>query len=148
VRNGGTAVSISAILGIEQMPDREAVIAIAAEVGADGVLVTRLKSVDKDSFRDAQQTKMKVDRGGLHLDGYRAYDYWESTESAEYRTVATVVIASTLYDSQSGEQIWGIDSVSFDHDSIVPLMHDNGDVIGKQLKKTESFKLIRNIVEP
>ena len=134
IRNTNTqAVAATSKLGTSTPPGENLVIKIAQEIDADAVLVLRLKSIDTTRTVKTPQTVTTMRSGGINLNGYHPYDFWETTEPERISNEATVTITAELYLMRDGTRVWSIDSTSFRRDRINQIIHENADAIVNQL---------------
>lgn len=75
-RSNAEAVAATALLGTSVVPDDAAIIKVAQEANADGVLVTPLKSIDSSRIITPRQIITTSRPGSIYLDSYHSYGFW------------------------------------------------------------------------
>ncbi len=105
----------------------------ASQAGADGILVSHIASVDTQMDVEAGRTEVYAEcRGGDPAD-YFLYDYEELQVPDTVRVAHTVVVISNLYDVQSGERVWTIQSTCFNKSTMNEALVDEAEAIARQL---------------
>lgn len=106
---------------------------ISEEIGADGILVTHIASVDTeiDSVEGRKEIRSTC-RGGDPVD-YFLYDHEILTEPDSVRLAHTVVVITNLYDAGSQNRVWTIQSTCFEKASMADVLLDNSSAIVRQL---------------
>lgn len=142
---GGTAVaSIDVLPHDEQLTEDELYAAIQAG-GFDGVLLTRLLSVDKDTSytppKKYNNPKTTYYPGGYNYGfGYGGYYGFYGTTYAEVRepgyfdTSTTLKVETNLYSVATNELVWTGQSKTVDPDSIEDARASITEAVAKKLK--------------
>ena len=95
--------------------------------------MTHIVSVDRRLDIEEGQTDIVVEcRGGDPVDIF-LYDNYEFKEPDNVRLAHTVVAVSSLYDVQSDQRIWTIQSTCFDKASMDEVLQEEAVAIVKQL---------------
>lgn len=136
LRSSGVEAVASHMQLVRSEPvNRDTVIAAVDRAGADAVLVTRLKSVDRQTQIKGGREEMKVTRkDGSAFDLFR-YDYDVLSDPEIITVTATVVITTDLYAVAERAKIWSVDSTSFDNESAGEAMEAESDAIVAQLRR-------------
>ena len=106
---------------------------VAEAVGADGILVTHIASVD--SSIDIVEGRSEIEstcRGGDPVD-YFLYDHKVIRESDSVKLALTVIVITNLYDAGSQERVWTIQSTCFEKTSMSAVLLDEAIAIVRQL---------------
>lgn len=105
----------------------------ASSTGADGILMTHIVSVDSRLDIEEGRTEIMAEcRGGDPVDIF-LYDRYELKEPDNVRLAHTVVAVSNLYDVESDQRIWTIQSTCFDKDSMDEVLKEEAVAIVNQL---------------
>jgi hypothetical protein len=106
---------------------------VSSEIGADGILVTHIASVDTDIDRvEGREEIRSTCRGGDPVD-YFLYDHEVLSEPDSVRLAHTVVVITNLYDAGSHNRVWTIQSTCFEKTSMADVLLDNSSAIVRQL---------------
>lgn len=106
----------------------------AETVGADGILMTHIASVDTEvGMQEGREEWKSTCRGGDPVD-YFLYDRELIAEPDSVNVALTVSVISNLYDSKSHERIWTIKSTCFDKKSMSEVLLEEASVIARQLR--------------
>lgn len=112
---------------------QDAISKAASNSGADGILMTHIVSVDSRLDLEEGQTEIVSEcRGGDPVDMF-LYDNYEFKEPDNVRLAHTVVAVSSLYDVESDQRIWTIQSTCFDKTSMDEVLREEAVAIVKQL---------------
>jgi len=104
------------------------------EIDADGILITHIASVDTSIDRaEGRQEIQSTCRRGNPVD-YFLYDHKVLREPDSVKVAHTVIVISNLYDANSQERIWTIQSTCFNKASISEMLLDEATAIVKQLR--------------
>ena len=106
---------------------------VAEAVGADGILVTHIASVD--SSIDIVEGRSEIEstcRGGDPVD-YFLYDHKVIREPDSVKLALTVIVITNLYDAGSQERVWTIQSTCFEKTSMSAALLDEAIAIVRQL---------------
>ncbi len=110
---------------------------VAEAVGADGVLVTHIVSVDISI--DMVEGRHEIDstcRGGDPVD-YFLYDHKVIREPDSVKLARTVIVITNLYDAGSQDRVWTIQSTCFEKTSMPAVLLDEANAIVRQLRIDE-----------
>jgi len=129
----------------EQLEEDELRAAIAAG-GFDGVLVTRLLSVDKEqeytpaSTYDNPRTRYYTTGGGGGLYGYGFYGFYGTTyaqvhEPGYFETSTTIRLETNLYSVATDALVWTGQSETVDPASIPDARESMTAAVAKKLKE-------------
>ena len=100
----------------------------------DGVIVTRLVSVDEESVVVPPRTEM-VPRRGYY--GYYGRS-WDVVHTPGYIQTTTIVSLDTqLYDAETADPVWGARSETFDPESVDEAIDSVTAALSKRLAKDE-----------
>lgn len=106
---------------------------VSEEIGADGILVTRIASVDTDiDMVEGRKEIRSTCRGGDPVD-YFLYDHEVLSEPDSVKLAHTVVVITNLYDADSQNRVWTIQSTCFEKTSMADVLLDNSNAIVRQL---------------
>jgi hypothetical protein len=104
------------------------------QVGADGILVAHIASVDTTMDVEEGREEMKFEcRGGNPVD-YFLYDHEVLSAPDSIKMAHTVVVVTNLYDAASRERVWTIQSTCFEKASMKEVLLDEADAIVRQLR--------------
>lgn len=110
---------------------------VSDEIGADGILVTHIASVDTSV--DAVEGREEIQstcRGGDPVD-YFLYDHKVLREPDSVRLAHTVIVITNLYDAGSRDRVWTIQSTCFKKASMAGVLLDEANAIVRQLRIDE-----------
>jgi hypothetical protein len=106
---------------------------VSEEIGADGILVTHIASVDTDiDMVEGRKEIRSTCRGGDPVD-YFLYDHEVLSEPDSVKLAHTVVVITNLYDADSQNRVWTIQSTCFEKTSMADVLLDNSNAIVRQL---------------
>lgn len=92
--------------------DSEIISASAKEIGAQGILITEIGTIDAEFERIEERTDIKMTcRGGSEL---FLYDYEEITTPAQLKIKQHIVLGASLYRSADGRKLWSIETDCLD----------------------------------
>ena len=132
---GGNAVAGYTRLGLSTVLLQESINDAAAAAGADGILVTHVVSVSTSAeFQEGRVEVQAQCRGGDPAD-YFLYDYEELKEPDSVAFAHEVVVVTNLYDAQSGERVWTIQSTCVDKAELQDVFRQEADAIARQLRR-------------
>lgn len=110
---------------------------VGAELGADGILVTHIASVDtKVQQVDGRENLESTCRSGDPVD-YFLYDHKMIREPDSVKVAHTVIVITNLYDAESRDRIWTIQSTCFDKSSMSETLLEEANAIVRQLRIDE-----------
>lgn len=110
---------------------------LSDEVGADGILVTHIASVDTSvDMKQGREDLKSTCRGGDPVD-YFLYDHEMLREPDSVKVAHTVIVITNLYDARSHDRIWTIQSTCFEKTSIAETLLDEAEAIVRQLRIDE-----------
>ncbi len=110
---------------------------VSKELGADGILVTHIASVDtKADKAGGREEIVSTCRRGDPVD-YFLYDRMVVKEPDSVKFAHTVIVISNLYDADSQERVWTIRSTCFDKASMSEVLQQEADTIIRQLRFDE-----------
>lgn len=104
------------------------------DVGADGILITHMVSLETAVERkQGREDVIRTCRGGDPVD-YFLYDNKILREPDSVELALTVVVVSNLYDADSGDRIWTIQSTCFRKENLREVFLDEAEAIVRQLR--------------
>lgn len=107
---------------------------LSDELGADGILITHIASLDTTmEFEKGREEILSTCRGGSPVDFF-LYDREILTEPDSIKVAHTVVVITNLYDADSRERVWSIQSTCFEKASIAEVLLDETKAIVRQLR--------------
>lgn len=107
---------------------------VSQEIGADGILVTHVASVDTSVGKLQGRDEIRSTcRGGDPLD-YFLYDHKVIREPDSVRLAETVIVITNLYDAVSHSRLWTIQSTCFEKSSMEEVLQDESTAIVRQLQ--------------
>mgnify|MGYP001547715138 FL=1 len=110
---------------------------LSDEVGADGILVTHIASVDTSVDMEKGREDLKSTcRRGDPVD-YFLYDHEVLREPDSVKVAHTVIVITNQYDARSHDRIWTIQSTCFEKASIAETLLDEAQAIVRQLRIDE-----------
>jgi hypothetical protein len=129
-----SAVPSYRITGLTASVLQEQIDNAAAEVSADGILVTHIVSVDQEAEFTKGRTELKFEcRGGDPAD-YFLYDHEELKLPDDIKVAHSMVTVTNLYSSGNGARIWTIQSTCFDKSSMDDVLQEEAKAIVRQLR--------------
>lgn len=134
-RAGADAVASHTVLKSNEdgLPQEE-INRASLEVGADGILVTHVVSLETEVEREqGRENIVRTCRGGNPID-YFLYDNEVLKEPDSVKLALTVIVVSNLYDAASRNRIWGIQSTCFKKSNLPEAFIDEAKAIVKQLQ--------------
>jgi hypothetical protein len=106
---------------------------VGAAVGADGILVTHIVSVDTSiDMVEGRDEIESTCRGGDPVD-YFLYDHKVIREPDSVKLAHTVIVITNLYDAVSQDRVWTIQSTCFEKASMPAVLLDEANAIVRQL---------------
>jgi hypothetical protein len=121
----GQATPSYTIFSDEELKDREAVQARAAQMGFDGVVVFRVVSVDR------QATWVP----GTYWGPYYAFGGWPVYDPGYVRTDTVVRVDTDVYSARDRRLIWASTSKTYDPSSVRKLVDEVTTAVTKQMRK-------------
>lgn len=113
---------------------RDEINRVGEAVGADGILVTHIASVDTSiDIVEGRDEIESTCRGGDPVD-YFLYDHRVIHEPDSVKLAHTVVVITNLYDAGSRDRVWAIQSTCFEKTSMSTALLDEADAIVRQLR--------------
>ena len=107
---------------------------VAEAVGADGILVTHIASVDSSiDIVEGRQEIESTCRGGDPVD-YFLYDHKVIREPDSVKLALTVIVITNLYDAGSQDRVWTIQSTCFEKTSMSAVLLEEAIAIVRQLR--------------
>ena len=107
---------------------------LSEEVGADGILITHIASVDTSvDLEKGREDFKSTCRRGDPVD-YFLYDHKVLREPDSVKVAHTVIVITNLYDARSRDRIWTIQSTCFEKTSIAETLLDEAEAIVRQLR--------------
>lgn len=129
-----TAIAGYTETGLKTEMLQEEIDAAARNANADAILITHIVSVDTRLDLDIGRTDILSEcRGGDPVD-YFLYDHRELKEPDTVKIAHTVVAVSNLYDANSGERLWTIQSTCFEKASMDEVLQEEAKAIVRQLQ--------------
>lgn len=111
----------------------EEIYRVSAAVQADGVLITRVASIQTEVNQEpGREQVIRTCRGGNLVDAF-LYDEEVLREPDTVSVAHSVVMVTSLYDAATRERMWTIQSSCFDKASISEAALDEADAIVRQL---------------
>ena len=141
-KQGLEATAHHSAVGGNQPIDRESVLQLVDSEGFDAVLISRTANPPASGAsvkHGSVSTKVVRRDADRPLDLFR-YDYEELNEPANIEVNLSVVVTTELYDAESRQRIWMMETTLSQEESLGYLIHDVADEIVRGLKKE---KLIR-----
>jgi hypothetical protein len=110
---------------------------VGVQVDADGILVVHIASLDTrtDTVTGREELKMTC-RGGDPVDFF-LYDHEFIKEPDSVKVAHTVAVISNLYDGESHERVWSIQSPCFEKASMSAVQREDATAIARQLRIDE-----------
>ena len=117
--------------------DREKLKGLVAAAGVDGVLIARLKGVDREETYVPPRTEV-VPSMGL---GYGYYGYYHMSFQAVYqpgytRTDTIVRLESQLFSAGDGKLLWAGETRSFNPDSASTVARELAELVVKDIRRS------------
>lgn len=110
---------------------------VSEELGADGILVTHITSVDTSVDRvEGREDIESTCRSGDPID-YFLYDHKVIREPDSVKVAHTVIVITNLYDVGSRDRIWTIQSTCFSKSSMSETLLEEANAIVRQLRIDE-----------
>ena len=110
---------------------------LTAAVGADGILISQVVSVDTRMEKtEGRADIVSTCRGGDPVDIF-LYDHKVIREPDSVKMAHTVTVVTSLYDTASQERIWTIQSTCFEKASMEAVLQDEAGAIVRQLRIDE-----------
>jgi len=107
---------------------------VGEAVGADGILVTHIASVDTSIDMEEGRTEIESTcRGGDPVD-YFLYDHKVIREPDSVKLAHTVIVITNMYDAVSQDRLWTIQSTCFEKTSMSAVLVDEANAIVRQLR--------------
>jgi hypothetical protein len=107
---------------------------LSDELGTDGILITHIASLDTTmDLEKGREEILSTCRGGNPVDFF-LYDREILTEPDSIKVAHTVVVVTNLYDAESRERVWSIQSTCFEKTSIAEVLLDETKAIVRQLR--------------
>lgn len=107
---------------------------VGEAVGADGILVTHITSVDTSiDIVEGRDEIESTCRGGDPVD-YFLYDHKVIREPDSVKLAHTVIVITNLYDAGSQDRVWTIQSTCFEKTSMSTALLDEANAIVRQLR--------------
>jgi len=91
-------------------PSDEAVQALIAETGVDGVIIVSGRMADSGVTERDERVDITAEARGGNLFDYFRYDYKEITRPSYADLTFSVVLVSKFYDAESGDHIYTVES--------------------------------------
>ncbi|MBT8084160.1 MAG: hypothetical protein KJO19_08300 [Woeseia sp.] len=106
----------------------------AQRSAADAILITHFVSVDTEAnVEEGRVDVIPECRGGDPAD-YFLYDYEMLKEPDTVRLALTVVAVTSLYDAETSERVWTVQSTCFKKASMDEVLLDEAIAISRQLR--------------
>lgn len=132
---GSEATPSLAVMEAASGLDRDSVVAAAGRTGADAVLLTRVLDVEHRIINvSGQETTIAQRRDDIPLVDFFRYDYVTYSDPMTYSAVRTVILSSDLYDVDSEERIWSVESTSFEKETTDEIIDGASRRIAAQLR--------------
>ena len=132
---GRTVWASYATLPEDATLDRPTIEAEVKKLQADSVIVTRLVSEQIRPEQTADRVGVDVVRKNEEIYDFFRYDYNEYVDPGELKTVATVQLATDVYEAADGQLIYRMSSTSFEVESEYQAVEEAAKAIAKQLRK-------------
>ena len=115
--------------------DRNSVIAAAARTGADAVLVVRVLDVERRiTAAGGQSTTVAQRRDDVPLVDFFRYDYESYADPTTYSAVRTVVLSTDLYEVESEDRIWSVETTAFEKETTSEIIDSVSRQLAAQLR--------------
>jgi len=110
---------------------------VGDRVEADGILIVHIASLDTtmDTVKGRENLKTTC-RGGDPVDFF-LYDHEFIKEPDSVKVAHTVAVISNLYDGDSHERVWSIQSTCFEKASMPEVVREEAIAITRQLRLDE-----------
>lgn len=134
---GVSASTYHSVVGGNKPIDRETIEALIAKDGYDAVLIARVTHSEADAKAKTVQGQTRIDRkddGFLHL--FR-YDYTDLNEAYRLEFDVDVALITEIFDTDSGERVWAIESELANREVIFELIEDAADEIVRRMKRDD-----------
>ena len=106
----------------------------AKKSGAQAILMTHIANIQHELDIDKGMEHIMTEcRGGDPVNAF-IYNTQEIRESDDVKLAHTVVVISNLYDVETDERIWTIQSTCFDKASMHDVLHEEAAAIVRQLR--------------
>jgi hypothetical protein len=132
---GGQALtSYTLIPNLGSIDDKEKINAIVKQLSVDSVIITSLRSIDKEEYT----IPARVDYVPTMGRGY--YGYYRSSYQTVYQPAYTVTdtvvrMESRVYSAKTDEMVWGGVTESLNPDSIDIIIQETAEVIRNDMHK-------------
>ena len=115
--------------------DRNSVVAAAGRAGADAMLVTRVLDVEHRIIEvSGQATTVAQRRDDVPLVDFFRYDYVTYADPMTYSAVRTVVLSTDLYDVNSENRIWSVETTAFEKETTSEIIDGASRRLAAQLR--------------
>ena len=132
---GSEATPSLAVMEAASELDRNSVVAAAERVGADAVLVARVLDVEHRIVEaDGRSTTVAQRRDDVPLVDFFRYDYETYADPMTYSAVRTVLLSIDLYDVDTENRIWSVESTSFEKETTDEIIDGASSRIAAQLR--------------
>ena len=133
-QNNIEAVPSHTLFSAEQGLLEEDINRAVEQTGADGLLITHIAGVDSTAeVREGREDIVAECRGG-DLAEYFMYDYKVLRQPDSVRLSHTVIVIANLYEVDTFERVWGIQSTCFDKETMTEVISDEAEAIARQLR--------------
>ena len=91
-------------------PSDEAVAELVTAIGADGVIIVTARLAGTEITKVDEKVEVESKTQGGNLFGYFRYDYKETAKPSYSDYTLDVVLTSDLFDTESGERVYSVES--------------------------------------
>jgi hypothetical protein len=107
---------------------------LSDKLGTDGILITHIVSLETTMNREeGREDILSTCRGGSPVE-YFLYDREILVEPDSIKVAHTVAVITNLYDSETRQRVWSIQSTCFDKASMAEVLLDETKAIIRQLR--------------
>lgn len=131
----GARYSLEFIRSTEAL-DRETVVRIAADAGADGVLISRGISLEGDAdIEEVRETAEAERRNDIPFADFFRYTYVQYRDPAEIELTATVVLETNLFRVADEARVWHVQSSAVNKSSLFEIVTDEARALTRALAR-------------
>jgi hypothetical protein len=110
---------------------------VGDQVDADGILVVHIASLDTTTVTVPGRENLQVTCRGADPIDFFLYDHEYIKEPDSVKVAHTVAVISNLYDGDSHERVWSIQSTCFEKASMSEALREEAIAIARQLRIDE-----------
>lgn len=116
-------------------PSDEAVAELVKATGVDGVIIVTARLAGTEITKHEEQVDVSQKTQGGNLFGYFRYDYEETAGPSYSEYTLDVVLTSDLFDAESGERVYSVESSTKGGGSTYDIVMSEGKVLVGRLKQ-------------